>query len=248
MTNYRNRSTLTDWTATTESAAATSTGTASTTAEVSYNTITGNTTSTTANGIYADDGTVSWHHNTVHGFTGTGTSNRIGIYIYDRNHEVFANEVYDINGAGHTYGIALSSYADAVSVYGNEIHDIKCTCLATSGYTATGISVYGTTVTVANNMIYDIGSTGDTAPMIRGITTGTGTTFNIYYNTIYLKGGGTATFGSAGLYLYSSGPALDIRNNIVVDLSTPGTNAAGRAATPAGSSVSAPQIERNMQT
>lgn len=201
-----------------------------TTAEVSYNNLIGNTTSARVCGFYAEDGTVSWHHNTIHGFTGTGTADRFGIYIYDKYHEVYDNEIYGISATGHVYGIYTSSYADVVNIYNNEIHDIKYTGPTSSGYTATGIVIYGTTITVANNMIYDIGSTGDTPPMIRGIATVTGTNFNIYYNTIYLKGGGTNTnFGSAGLYLTNVGPTLDIRNNIVIDLSTPGTAASGKA-------------------
>ncbi len=200
-----------------------------TTAEVSFNTITGNTTSARVFGLYGEDGTVSWHHNTVHSFTGTGTSERIGIYIYDKNHDIYANEIYGISATGHVYGIATSSYADVVNIYNNEIHDIKYTGPVGSGYIATGIQLYGTNITAANNMIYDLGSTGDVAPMIRGISTYTGTNINLYYNTIYLKGGGSNTnFGSAGLYL-NTGATLDLRNNIVVDLSTPGTATSGRA-------------------
>jgi hypothetical protein len=208
-----------------------STGNVSTTADVSYNTIIGNTTSTTAYGLYADEGSVSWHHNEIKDFTGTGSSPRYGFYLYDRNHEIYANHIHNINGAGHVYGIYTGSYTDVANIHGNLIHDLQYTGPSGSAYAANGIHATGTTVTIANNMIYDLGSTGDGAPMIRGITTNTGGTFNIYYNTIYLKGGGTnSNFGSAGLYLYSSGPTLDLRNNIVVDLSTPGTGTTGRAA------------------
>ncbi len=201
------------------------------TAEIHDNVITGNTTSAAAYGLYGDDGVIEWHHNTIKEFTGTGSGDRIGIYIHDRNHLVSANEVYDFNATGNVYGIYSGPYTDNLSIYNNEIHDLKYTGPTGNGYVAWGIAVNGTNITVANNMIYDLGSTGDVAPMIRGITLGTGTTLNAYFNTVYLKGGGTNTnFGSAGLYFTSNVPTLDIRNNIVVELSTPGTATSGRVA------------------
>ncbi|MFO8144252.1 MAG: right-handed parallel beta-helix repeat-containing protein [Candidatus Syntrophosphaera sp.] len=201
------------------------------TAEVDNNTIIGNTTSTTAYGLYARAGTlVSWHHNTIRDFTGTGSAYRYGIYIYNGNHDIFSNEIHAISATGHVWGIYTYTYADVLNIYNNEIHNLQYTGPSGSAYTASGITLRGADITVANNQIYDLGSSGDGAPMIRGIVTETGTSFKIYYNTIYLKGGNTNTnFGSAGLYITSTGPTLDIRNNIVVDLSTPGTATTGRA-------------------
>jgi hypothetical protein len=201
------------------------------TAEIDHNTITGNTTSVAAYGLYAESGVLDWHHNEISDFTGTGAADRIGIYVYNYNHQVYDNEIHNISATGNVIGIYTGTYSDNVTIYNNEIHDLSYTGSTTSAYYAFGIQVYGTTVTCANNMIYDLNSTGDTAPMIRGISLiGTGT-YNIYYNTIYLKGGGTnASYGSAGIYLYSASSTIDLRNNIVVDLSTPGTGAAGRAA------------------
>ena len=83
---------------------------------------------------------------------------------------------------------------------------------------------------MANNVIYDLSSTGDVAPMIRGIRVTGGTNVNILYNTVYMKGGNTNTnFGSTALYLNSGIINLDIRNNIFIDLSTPGSASTGRA-------------------
>jgi hypothetical protein len=49
-----------------------------------------------------------------------------------------------------------------------------------------------------------------------------GTNAYIYYNTIYLNASGSSTFGSSGIYQLNSTIA-DLRNNIVVNNSTPGT-------------------------
>ena len=49
-----------------------------------------------------------------------------------------------------------------------------------------------------------------------------GTTVNAYYNTIYLNSVSTGTlFGTAAIYA-SSTPTVDLRNNIAVNMSTPG--------------------------
>lgn len=201
------------------------------TAEVDNNTIIGNTTTVAyVIGLYGNAGTlVNWHHNTIRDIS--GYQYVYGININNGNHVIHANEIVNIFASSHhVYGIYLNSGADEVNISGNEIHNIKYTGAAGSAYLASGISLYGTDVTVANNFIYDISSTGDGAPMIRGITAVTGGTFKIYYNTIYLKGGNSNTnFGSAGIYVVPGPTTLDLRNNIIVDLSTPGTGTTGRA-------------------
>lgn len=201
------------------------------TGSIVYNTIIGNTSSAGCYALYAYSGAFGWGYNTVRDFTFSGTGIRYGINVYNLNHQVYHNHIYNINSTGTLYGIFLNGNADAVNVYNNEIHNLKYTGPTSSGYFVSGILASGTTVTVANNMIYDLGSTGDIAPMIRGITIASGGTIKVYYNSVFLKGGGTNTnFGSAALYLSSSSVTLDIRNNICVDLSTPGTATSGRAA------------------
>ena len=203
------------------------------TAEVDNNTIIGNTTigSITVHGLYGRAGTlIDWHHNTIRDFS--GTYQVYGVYIYNGNHDIHANEIHALSSSNqHVWGIFLDGGTDAVNVHRNEIHNIKFVGNPGNAYTASGIALHGSDVTVANNLIYDIGSVGDGAPMIRGITADTGGTFRIYYNTVYLKGGNSNTnFGSAGIYVYTGPSTLDLRNNIIVDLSTPGSATTGRAA------------------
>jgi hypothetical protein len=95
-----------------------------------------------------------------------------------------------------------------------------------------GISVQGgTAVGVINNMIgMDISAgpavlTGTNAIVGVEVTAGSGV--GIYYNTIRLAGTGSGTaFGSSGISLTSTTPNVEIRNNIVNNL----TNAGGLAA------------------
>ena len=88
----------------------------------------------------------------------------------------------------------------------------------------------GTTVTVSNNLVGNL-----TAPLanisdaIRGIsiTSATAsTTYKVYYNTVYINATSTgATFGTSGLFhpgnATSTTAQLDLRNNIIVNTSTP---------------------------
>ncbi len=219
--------------------------------EIDNNTIIGNTTSNSVYGLYAHSGTFSWHHNVIRDFVCTGTSNRHGIYVYNYNHDISYNQIYSISTQGHISAIYLSTYADAININNNEIYDIKSNGSAGSGYISSGIDINGANITVVNNVIYDLGSLGDVAPMIRGIRVSSGTNVSIYYNTVYLKGGNTNTnFGSAALYLAGASTNLDIRNNIFVDLSTPGSAATGRATaiwkTFSGFANFAPTCDRNI--
>ena len=87
----------------------------------------------------------------------------------------------------------------------------------------------GTTVTTYNNLIGDLKAPASTSTnAIRGISitsTTLTTTYNVYYNTVYLTGTGVANFGTSGIYhtasTTSSTAKLDLRNNIVVNNCTP---------------------------
>ncbi|MBK7031152.1 MAG: hypothetical protein IPH45_18985, partial [Bacteroidales bacterium] len=57
---------------------------------------------------------------------------------------------------------------------------------------------------------------------IKGIYLEGGVNLNLFYNTIFLKASSSTTlrFGSAGI-VSSASPLVDLRNNLVVNLSTP---------------------------
>ena len=57
---------------------------------------------------------------------------------------------------------------------------------------------------------------------IEGISVFGGTTSNIYYNTVYFTGtSSAANFGSSALYADNTSTILDLRNNILINTSTP---------------------------
>jgi hypothetical protein len=168
-------------------------------------------------------------------FTAAGTTTGIAISAGTAAN-VFNNVITNISsGAATSAGSAvidgiLVSGGTSVNVYKNKIYGLSTQTVGTSTVVS-GIRISGgTTNTVYNNLIG-----GLTAPAaasvdaLRGInitSTSSSTTQNIYYNTIYLNGTSTgANFGSTGIFhttsTTASTSALNLRNNIIVNNSTP---------------------------
>jgi hypothetical protein len=144
--------------------------------------------------------------NTIHGLSSTGAANVSGIIIPS--------------------GISTTCTR-------NKIGDLQS---SNAGGFVNGITVSGgTTITVTNNLIGDLrATTANAANVINGINITGSTTANIYFNTIYLNATSSgALFGTSGIFA-STTPTVDLRNNLVVNLSTPnstGLTAAYRRST-----------------
>jgi trimeric autotransporter adhesin len=118
-----------------------------------------------------------------------------------------------INGEDVTYGIQVVS-CDSTIIRNNVIHDV---------YNETGptgsmgiILDGGHDNTVYNNMIYDI-RTSPNGQYLTGILIYQETNPKIYYNSIYLSGGGAYASGSTDLYIQSGTDSLDLRDNILIN-------------------------------
>ncbi len=151
-------------------------------------------------------GTTNSSLNIVHTLTGSGTGIVSGIIsggaaTTNRNH--FRNKVYNLentNAAGFVNGITVSS--GNANVYNNLVGDLR-----------------------APNAV----SVSALAPSVRGInvTAATAlTTVNFYNNSVYLNASSIgATFSTAALFATTSATAttgaLTIRNNALINLSTP---------------------------
>ncbi|REK49474.1 MAG: hypothetical protein DWQ48_07420, partial [Bacteroidetes bacterium] len=142
---------------------------------------------------------------------------------------VSGNTIHSISSAvaGTVYGIS-SGLATGVNISRNKIYN-----LSSSSNSAT-VSVYGIHLisgggNIFNNMIGNL-TAPDAASLdaIRGISSASTSTANIgvFNNTVYLSGtSSAANFGTSGIYHTTSATAtvaaLDMRNNIVINLSTP---------------------------
>ena len=113
---------------------------------------------------------------------------------------IFKNKIYNLNAAGATSAVngILASAGTTVNIYNNVIGDLK-TPTTSAADPVRGISITSTSAT---------------------------TTYRVYYNSIYLNASSTGTnFGTTGVYHTASATAttaaLDMRNNIIINESTP---------------------------
>jgi subtilisin-like proprotein convertase family protein len=198
----------------------------------------------TINNIAAGTGTIiGIHHNygaagsscnsnTVSGITATGTITGIqlgnttaslGLIVANNNVNTLSTTgASTVNGILHTSG-------NATNIYKNKIYNLQATNASgfVYGMTVSG----GLVVTVYNNLIGDLKtpSTSSSFSAVIGIniTSTTATSnINVYYNTVYLSATSTGTnFHTSGIYhttsTTSSTAAIDLRNNIITNLSIP---------------------------
>ena len=135
--------------------------------------------------------------------------------------------------ASTPYGIFLGATPVTANILRNKIYNLESD--GTAGV-ADGIYVQGTTananINIANNLIGDLRtpSSSATTPSISGIylgaVTGAASNIHLYYNSIYLNATSSGTnFSTTGVYhTYNTTAtvgALDLRDNMIINLSTP---------------------------
>ncbi len=142
---------------------------------------------------------------------------------------IFGNTVdsiYTPTGVNATVNGILSGAGGVVNIAHNKISNIIPGSLSA----AQGLLISsGTTHNIYNNLIgIDVGASSlNSAVSLSGIDVyGSASNVNIYYNTIRLAGSGTGNFGSGGINITSASAVVDIRNNIVVNLTQPGGGSA----------------------
>ena len=192
----------------------------------------------TANSVYgilsSSNGILNAQQNTITNATSPGSlfgiySSAIGgVYISENN----INGLSSVGASSTVSGIYLPATSPSGSIFQNKIYD-----LTSNGATGSAYGIYvggatsGTTTNVFNNLIGDIKtpSVSSTSTSLAGLylaSSGTLSNVNVYYNTIDLKGTSSgANFNSAGVYHTNSATAttnvLDLRNNIIINNSTP---------------------------
>ena len=180
------------------------------------------------------------YNNTIYNNTG-GTGQTIMLYVNSgsgpTNKQVYDNTIYNISGntAASVAGIHIG-YGTIVNIYRNNIYNITNNS-ATGGIPA----VYGiqadangnTQTTVYNNFIYELKApSASNSNAVYGIwlNGSTASVMNAYYNSIYLNGTSTGiNFGTAALVCSASPLSIDLRNNILVNASTPAGTGTTRA-------------------
>ena len=191
---------------------------------VNSNTTNGNIFSNKINTLYSSNGSTNV----------TGISNTAGSTV-----NIYGNTINTLLGTGTNSptanGISVSG-GTTVNVYKNKIYDIlESGAISSTSGAVNGILISGgTTVSTYNNLIGDLRATAATLPdAIRGISitsTIAASTYNVYFNTVYLNASSSGTtFGTTGIFhtynVAGTVANLVMRNNIVVNTSTPGSSA-----------------------
>ncbi|TSJ44991.1 T9SS type A sorting domain-containing protein [Fluviicola chungangensis] len=170
--------------------------------------------------------------NTIFGLSSTGTGGAVVGITSSNTSPVVNISNNDIHGLSST-GASLVS---AIGISGGTMTNVNANRIYTLSSSNAGGTVFGVSITsgagvnVSNNII-----SGLTAPVasgtdvIRGIninSSSTGAVYGVYYNSVYLSGTSSgANFGTSGIYHQVNATAtiaaLDMRNNIIVNETTP---------------------------
>ena len=172
-------------------------------------------------GIKSIQGNQFYNFSTTAGGVGGGTFN--GIFTSVGTVAIANNTIYAINSTGTTGGAGGSVNGIQVSggtvnnINGNRIYDISSTSTAAvvSGIYLNG----GTTNNVYNNLIADLRAPAAIGTnVIMGINVASGTS-NVYYNTVHLNATSSATLSGTSALFASTSPNLNLRNNVLVNIS-----------------------------
>ena len=177
----------------------------------------------------AENGSSNIYNNSVYGNSNTAIATVNCIYTTPNatsTSYLYGNIVYNNSSAGGTVtglyvGNGFNNY-----IYKNNIYGLSST-------TATAALVYGINAAGGTNSYYYNNFVSDlqtpaaiNGTAIAGINVSAGTTSNafLYNNTVYLSASSTgASFGSAAVYVTTTVLLVEMKNNIFVNNSTPGT-------------------------
>jgi trimeric autotransporter adhesin len=149
--------------------------------------------------------------------------------------EIYDNTIHglsSVSGTSTTGGVTgiWSTAGTDVKIFRNKIDDL--TNNGTNGTTAGIWITTGTAFEIFNNFVSNLKAPNSTnANAVMGFSsTGTPTansTVGFFYNSVYLNASGGTTFGSSGIsavaHATSTTGNLDLKDNIIINLSTPGS-------------------------
>ena len=143
-----------------------------------------------------------------------------GLYFSGTNPTVYNNNVYNLTTSGATlYGI-YDAGTGTTNCYKNQVYNLTGTNASQTLY---GFYITtGTSNNVYNNFVSDLKAPSSASLTgLVGMYVSGGTSIGLYYNTIFLNATSIgANFSASGIYA-STTPTVDLRNNIVVNSSTP---------------------------
>lgn len=146
--------------------------------------------------------TINFSGNTIHTLNTTGGSSVTGINVTGAaTNNIFGNKIYNLSGGA-------------------------------AGSTVNGINISsGTTFNIYNNLIGDLKAPAATGlNSINGLNLAASSTYNLFFNNVVLNASSSgATFGTSCITFSSTATSLTLRNNILVNVSTAGTESSNLA-------------------
>jgi len=174
----------------------------------------------------------NYRYNNIYNLNHSGTGLIYGLYAFTATgvRTVAYNNIYQLNGRSTVAGIQMSS--SVPSIFNNRIYDLSTT--NTAATIVSGITISTTTAgnpRIFNNLISRLFaplSNGTVATVVGVNITATtaSTTFGVFHNTISLNASSSGVnFSTAAIQVTANATAttaaLDLRNNILVNTSTP---------------------------
>jgi len=190
------------------------------------NTITNCSAPNTVTALSVTAGSFNIYSNTINTLSSsTSFAGVTGISISGgTTHNIYYHAIHSLSSSAISTTVAgiVVSAGNTVNLYKNKIYALSSSAALASGGVY-GINVTGgTTITLHNNLIGNLAANAASFDaVIRGINIAGGTTVNLYYNTVHLFStlGGT-NFGSSALYT-NTVTTLNLRNNILSNISNP---------------------------
>ncbi len=181
--------------------------------------------------------TANVYSNTINTLSSTSTTAQVaGISSSAGTSNIYSNTINTLSCVGSTSGVTngiMVTAGTTINVYKNKIYDLSTSGAFSTSPGVNGIVLSGAvasvTATVYNNFVGDLRAPASTSnDGIRALSitaTGLTSTYNVYYNTVFLTGSGGTNFGSTGIFhaasTTSTTAVLNIRNNIIVNNCTP---------------------------
>jgi hypothetical protein len=209
-----------------------------TTMNISTNSVSGLTgTTVTAINDASAATTTNINANTIYTLSSSTNKVATGLMIAGGvTNNIYGNTIYGVSTVtGSAYGLSFVTAAATTAnyVYTNKIYGMTATGAVAAALTIAGIyEYYNSPLNVFyNNTIGLITAPAATLDnTVVGMylalkNTTSSTTNDVYYNSIYLSASGVTNFGSSGIYQTNNSTStygsLDMRNNIIINNSTP---------------------------
>lgn len=159
------------------------------------------------------------------GFANTSSANsQLGLYIENGSQTYIRRNIFqDFKTTGEYSGrvISISGQTSQLEVTENKITNVRNTVGGPMHGIELNVSASSAGISLINNFIGNIASSGTTTNTAHGIYINNGSGTKIYHNTVAMN---TPQVGRSSALYIAGGSGLDIRNNIFTNISTLGND------------------------